>query len=69
MPEDRRDWSHGQRVRITGTVGETRDALRGVRANVHGVNATYERDGKRWVNVLTDDGRVFAVPSKALKQE
>lgn len=61
---------HGQRIKITGTVGDDQSgSLRGETGSVHGVNATFTNArGVEMVNIRLDSGSVVAVPTKATKE-
>lgn len=66
-----RDFVHGQRVAIDGTVGDEQGTVpRGMRGRVLGDNPTCRGDdGVRRVNVQLENGDVVAVPDKALRSK
>jgi hypothetical protein len=66
-----RDYHNGQRIKITGTVGDNESgSLKGETGSVLGVNATFtNKSGVDMVNVRLDSGAVVAVPQKAIKEK
>lgn len=68
MKKRAKDFRHGQAVRIQASLDGDAGNLRGMRAEVLGVNATFDspKNGPM-VNVRLEDGTVCAVPQRAVK--
>lgn len=70
MSEHRKEWQHGERVQVTGNVGDEAGSVRGMRGKVMGANpAATGSDGRTpMVNVQLEDGSVAVVPERALSK-
>lgn len=68
MARRERELPHGVRVKIDAHVGDDVSGdLRGAEGRVHGINATYSKDGQQFVNVKLADGSAVAVPTASIK--
>lgn len=66
-----RDYHNGQRIKVTGTVGDNESgSLKGESGVVYGVNPTFtNKQGVEMVNIKLESGVVVAVPQKATKEQ